>query len=140
MSKTRGDISFKTPTISKLNFSINENYDDNFSGNIKINLSTNIKVAEKNEEEEIYFSKLIIKTDSELESIPFNFLLEIEGLFYRERISDIDMETFAKRNTIAILYSYARPIISDIVAKSGFPPYNIPFMNFSELDLNEDDD
>ena len=136
MTTGRDDIGFEDPRLSLLNFHVNENYKGEFSGEVNIQLSMHTQRKE-NDDENVnrYFSAL--KLDIGEESIDFPFYCEIEmsGIFYRNENSNIDEESFANFNTAAILYSYARPIVSDIVSKSGFPPYNLPFMNFAEEDI-----
>lgn len=71
-------------------------------------------------------------------SVEYPFFIEttISAYFFLMKDSEMDEHTFVNHSTAAILYSYARPIISDMISKSGYPPFNLPFMNFTEMDLN----
>lgn len=141
MSEGRTDIGFENPFISELNFKINKDFIGDFDGDVNVELSLETKKEGKiDEETSVYLSKLNLIVGEITDYFPFYCEIEMSGRFFRKEYSDIKEEDFAKRNAAAILYSYARPIVSDIVSKSGFPPYNIPFMNFSDLDVDEDHD
>src|SRR5699024_6028119 len=125
----------------KLNFFINEKFNNEFNGEVKIEISMDTKKTNQETDDIfLYISTLCLKVGEKSDSFPFYCEIEMKGNFYRNELSNMEEEDFAKRSTAAILYSYARPIISDIITKSGFPPYNLPYMDFSDLDLDEDDD
>lgn len=141
MSTGRTDIGFDSPFISKLNYLINEDFNNEFNGEVKINLLMDTKKINQKKEEDVYLflSTLTLKVGEKSDSFPFYCELEIRANFYRSELSEMEEEDFAKRSTAAILYSYARPIISDIITRSGFPPYNLPYMDFTNVDLDHNE-
>lgn len=136
MTKGRNDIGFEDPKLSLLNFRKNSKFEGKFSGEVNIQLSMHTQMKESNSDgENRYLSTLKLIIGENSDTFPFYCEIEMSGIFTRDINSTIDEESFANFNTAAILYSYARPIVSDTVSKSGFPPYNLPFMNFSEEDI-----
>ena len=69
----------------------------------------------------------------QLEEVPFQFNMEIEGLFtWTEELGEKEelLETMLSQNAPAILYSYLRPLITLITVEADMPPLVIPLMNF----------
>ena len=68
-----------------------------------------------------------------MEEVPFQFNMEIEGLFtWTEELGEKEelLETMLSQNAPAILYSYLRPLITLITVEADMPPLVIPLMNF----------
>lgn len=140
MVKGRNDIKFSSPYISELKFLVNENFNGEFDGDLESNISINSDKIEEQEDKNIYLSSLKITLGKESEEYPFYIELKMSGKFHLFHDSDIDENNFLEYNAPAILYSYARPIVSDVITRSGFPPFNLPFMNFMELESKENKD
>ena len=63
------------------------------------------------------------------------------NLPYRNRYPefDISFETFLKENGLAILWSYIRPIVSDMITRGNeFPNFLLPVINIKKM-LEEKD-
>lgn len=136
MTQGRDDISFENPKLSLLNFHKN-NFSGEFNGEVNIKLSMHTQMEEIDSSDvNRYLSTLKLDIGENSDTFPFFCVIEMTGVFYRKIDSTIEEKDFANFNTAAILYSYARPIVSDVVSKSGFPPYNLPFMNFAEEDID----
>ena len=79
--------------------------------------------------------KIGIFTLQELGDAPFQIKVEIEGYFnWDEDLGENAalLETMLKQNAPAILYSYARPLITLITVEANMPPLVIPLMNFRD--------
>lgn len=136
MSGERYDIKFEDPKLNKMIFDINDNFsEEEYDGlnNMKYNL--NIKDISTNEQDETENSSLVIfnliigETSSKY---PFKVEIEYQSIFHWNETSDIEKNSFLKINAPAILYSYCRPIISNISNLSKYPSLNIPFYNFTD--------
>lgn len=141
MVKGRTDMGFKNPYVSRMNFEVNKDFMGDFDGDLDIRISMHTDKTDQQETKSFYLSSMTIELGEKNSDYPFIIEMEITADFFLESHSDIDENIFANHNTAAILYSYARPIISDMISKSGFPPFTLPFMNFTEMDLdyNEND-
>ncbi|WP_249275484.1 preprotein translocase subunit SecB, partial [Streptococcus pseudopneumoniae] len=66
----------------------------------------------------------------------FEIIVDIVGEFsfiYDETEFDIDFETFLKENGLAILWSYIRPIVSDMITRRNeFPNFILPVVNIKK--------
>lgn len=75
-------------------------------------------------------------------SMPFQVRCSIIGNFTYNPVEDntnIGIDTFVRRNAVAILYPYARAIIATLTTTSNeFPGYNMPTINVAKL-LTQDD-
>lgn len=137
MTTGRKDIGFNDPRLTNLNFHINKDFTGSYEGEVEIKISMYTqKDSADTEDITTYISTLKLDIGENSNNFPFYCELEMTGVFYRTADSPIEEQDFANFNTAAILYSYARPIVSDVVSKSGFPPYNLPFMNFAEADID----
>lgn len=67
----------------------------------------------------------------------FELIVDIVGEFsfiYDETEFDIDFETFLKENGLAILWSYIRPIVSDMITRRNeFPNFILPVVNIKKM-------
>ena len=77
------------------------------------------------------------------ETAAFEVIVDIVGEFtYQldESEFDISFETFLKENALAILWSYIRPMVSDLITRGNeFPNFILPVINVKQmLEENED--
>lgn len=136
----RTDMGFQNPYVSKMTFELNDGFSGEFDGELGLGLSLNAEQVDENEKENVYLSTMSITLGKRSKEYPFFIETKISAYFFLAKESEMDEHTFVNHSTSAILYSYARPIISDMISKSGFPPFNLPFMNFTEMDLNYNED
>ena len=65
----------------------------------------------------------------------FPFILEAEmaaQFRWAPETPNPTLDIWLSQNAPALLLSYLRPIVANTISATGFPPYNIPFMNFTE--------
>lgn len=67
---------------------------------------------------------------------PFRIDAEMTAQFTwdAESLDKALIDILLQQNAPALLLGYLRPIIADITMKSGLPPYQIPFMDFTSSD------
>lgn len=67
----------------------------------------------------------------------FELTVDIVGEFsfeYDDTEYDIEFETFLKENALAILWSYIRPMVSDLITRANeFPNFILPVINVKKL-------
>lgn len=102
------------------------------SSNINLDYKTDV-VIKKDEVNNrgIVTLNLILFDENFSNEAPFYLFLEIEGLFNWE--NDLDnVDEYLQVNAPAILLSYLRSITIQVTTMAGFPPLNIPLINFSK--------
>lgn len=122
---------FSDPKLRSLRFNVNENFlKEAYDGFVFTN-NVSKAILEENKEAIV---GLELKVGEDNEKYPFCIELEIYAKF------KCDDETMFNKlidtNAPAMLLSYARPIISLVTLQSGYPAFNLPFMNFT---IDEDD-
>ena len=121
-------ITFNSIALKKLNFERNcEGGIKDLSGNLSLNITATKKISE---DKKGLLIELKIETTHKSEDYPYSFDLEIEGIFSIKSPENFpDLEKFAEINASAILFPYAREVITNITTKSGCPPLILPPMN-----------
>lgn len=134
MQGTRNDIRFKHPTLNNISFITNKNFEpENFKGfnNLSVNLEIRVPEPEINDDKEEYLVTLDVKIGEQNNYYPFEINISYMAVFEWDGQSDIEKDDFLNINAPAILYSYCRPVISNITGLSEFPPLDLPFYNFT---------
>lgn len=122
--------------MTNLSFNINKEYEFKEELTLKINNDVKILQQENKDRREaaIILNLDIFKSD-EVNDVPFNLTIEIEGIFRwdeeLEKNNNI-LDIMLKQNAPAILYSYMRPIITLLTVEANMPPLVIPLMNFNQ--------
>lgn len=70
---------------------------------------------------------------------PFRIELKMEGLFSWDESLEGRIDEFMKVNAMAVLYSYARPIVTQLTTTANCSPLVLPMMNFT-LETEEQSD
>lgn len=124
---------FSNPSLMKLSYSINDNFNKDGNENINIEIKNEVEIgAGPEENSSVVILKLTIGAEDG--SAPFYIYAE-EAAAFRWEADKIDNELsdkLLKQNAPALLLSYLRPTISLITSASPFPTYDLPFMNFVE--------
>lgn len=132
-------LQFKNPKILKLNFELNNSFENNGSVNLDIGSKTSIKKGENNA---FVLLELKIFDKNSQVNYPFYMDISMEGEFFWDKSlkdQDINIDKLLKSNGPAILLSYIRPYISNITVGAGFPPLIIPLIDFTENECNIDE-
>ncbi|MBR3510988.1 MAG: protein-export chaperone SecB [Alphaproteobacteria bacterium] len=121
------DISFESPNVPELFFK-----QENNPAKLEMNIDINIKGSENN----LFMVDVITKVHSKIEKDNKTVFL-IESTYtgmvqYEEK----DEET--KKRTLLIdvptvLFPSIRAIVTRLVSESGFPPFNMPIVDFADM-------
>lgn len=122
------------PKLNRIDYQTNKNFA--FVKELQLEFSNDITItknAEEGSHEAVVLLKAGIFAEKQLDEVPFQFNMEIEGFFkWTEELAGKEnlLETMLKQNAPAILYSYLRPLITLITVEADMPPLVIPLMNF----------
>lgn len=118
---------FKEPSLQSLSFELNPDFQNN--DNIAIYERFNVKVS-KNKDNRSALVALTYEMNKE-KNIPFFVKAEIRSVFvWDTELENDTIDSLLEHNAPALLLGYLRPIVANLIANAGFPPYNIPFMDF----------
>lgn len=136
----KSGFQFTNPVITDLKFETNKNFilesvsDTELYNDLKININKNNEKPEALVELNIF-----IEPSEANKDWPFKINMVIVSLFSWDNTYDDELlNSLLSINAPALLLSYARPIISYITNNSRFPVYNLPFYNFTNIDVNND--
>ena len=129
----KSNFKFKNPKLTKLEFKVNQDYDNNSKSMLTLDIKDDIIVKRIDETSALVILKLQIFREEDFKDVPFIISIEMQGDFSWS--SDMDKEVvnaLLKQNAPAVLLSYMRPYITTVTTGSGYAPLILPFMNFVE--------
>ena len=117
------DVSFETPHSP-----------DVFGCDWKPDADVNLRSAVQDTEAGEYEVTLTVTVSVTLEG-KTAFLAEVQqaGLFYIVGVTSEELESLVGAYCPAILFPYAREMVSDLVIRGGFPPFILSPVNFDAL-------
>lgn len=129
---------FKNPVLKESLFIVNKNFKksdssvkQNFS--IETHATTPKDIQGNKRKATVSLSVKNFKGDKFSENIPFFMNISFESDFEWEKdgkkANEIDM---LKINGAALLFSYIRPLVSQLTSLAGFKQLNLPFIDFTE--------
>lgn len=122
----KSGFQFTTPKITELQFKSNKDFDPNKNFGIPITYKTRQKETGQ-------FSaniSLTMKIGLEESFYPFFILATIEAEFiWDENLNNKTIKELLDRNSIVLLISYLRPLISQTTVNAGYAPLNIPYLD-----------
>ena len=134
-------LQFKDYFLNEVWYRKNPNFDQtNSTINLQPELSAQILIKKS---ENLAYVNLVTKQGNiNFEDSAFEIIVDIVGEFtftLDETEFDIDFETFLKENGLAILWSYIRPIVSDMITRGNeFPNFILPVVNVKKM-LSDND-
>lgn len=121
---------FKEPSLLRLEFKINEEFENTGGEDVKIKLKVETRVN-KNENASQAFVVLCVTVGEETGKMPFYVYAEEAAWFkWQNEINEEAVGRLLEQNAPALLLSYLRPIIASITGSSSYSAYNMPFINF----------
>lgn len=76
---------------------------------------------------------IVLFDNVDINEVPFKVSLGVEGIFsWDGEIEEQTLESLLKINAAAILYSYARPMLTQLTVFSGFPALILPILDFTK--------
>ncbi|MCK5188909.1 MAG: protein-export chaperone SecB [Methylococcales bacterium] len=117
------DISFETPNSPKI-------FTEKWEPNVDFNLGTNVETLE----DELFEVSLSVTVTVKCNDLTA-YLVEVTqaGIFSLAGFSEQEMGPMVGSFCPNILFPYAREVISDMVAKGGFPQLLLAPVNFDAL-------
>lgn len=122
---------FSNPQLINIEFSGNENFDEELFEGFSVDNNVNIAILDEEETNEAQVSLSVIIGEKS-EKFPFYLSITMSAEFVCDKDKSEMFQRLLESNAPALLLSYARPIVSLITAQSGFPTLNLPFMNFAD--------
>ncbi|MCD8221832.1 MAG: protein-export chaperone SecB [Clostridiales bacterium] len=131
----KSKFQFTDPKLERLEFVTNTKYDkDKFDG-IVMESTTEVKSDDSNEA----YVALTLRIGNSEEGQPFSILVRMSADFsWEQNLEKGLVESLLRSNAPAALLSYIRPIVSMITTSSGYPALNIPFIDFTKNEIDEE--
>ena len=126
---------FSNPILKHLDFKLNDGFSK--SGKLDMDIKLNVNCNRETISDNVFGNTAVVTVTLEIgsqdNSTPFHIKAVEEASFkWSEEITDEKMiDNLLRQNAVALLISYARPIISSITAASPYPAYNLPYINLT---------
>ena len=120
------DFKFLGYRVSQFSMNIDDSV--TFSDDI---LSQEINIETNFSDEDRRFVELVLNIAITSETGKIQLHLQLKGAFKaNDKMSDKVFDTLARQNAPAILFPYARAIISNYTVQANLPPIILPVINF----------
>lgn len=133
-------LKFEDYFLREISYKRNHNFNNSENIDLTPELSAHILIDKKENIGTVNLKTVQGSLDNE--NSAFEIVIDIVGQFGFENDPtefDIPFETFLKENALAILWSYIRPMVSDLLTRGNeFPNYILPVINIRQL-LEEKD-
>ncbi|MHB9781505.1 preprotein translocase subunit SecB [Streptococcus sp. 10F2] len=128
-------LKFKDYFLNELSYKRNSNFDPSVEVlNLKPELSAAITIVG---DSKAYINLNTKQGDISLTDSAFELVVDIVGEFefdYDPSEYDIKFENFLTENGLAILWSYIRPMVSDMITRGNeFPNFILPVINIQKM-------
>lgn len=126
----------KSHRLKNADFALNTNFKP--EGKVELKIDVNKTIA-KHADKPIAEVLLTVSLFKDQTDVPFSCTIVYQGLFsWDKEVSADKVEQYLKCNAAAFLYSYVRPLVTQLTAMSNLPALTLPFMNFIE-DVKEEE-
>ena len=130
------EFQFSNPELTDLTFHINDSFNMPDSVNVPQRLTANMFA----DGDKSAIVKMTLRIGDETEEMPFYIEISMQSSFiWQDSIDFEKAKALIHNNGVAMLISYARPIIASITNSSRFPAYNLPFLAVRNFKNDEDD-
>ncbi len=128
------DFQFLGYRVSKVVFEVKDDYNPRLR-----DFSQSINMERRFLEDDKRFVEVVLNISLEDKNKDFSFFLSIKGGFQaHENMPEDLFQTMSKQNAPAILYPFARAIITNYTAQANIPPIILPALSFAEQKEIED--
>ena len=121
---------FQQPCLENIEFKLNLEFEPEESG-FEMENSFTVEV-DKNSENNMARVALTLNLNKNNNKAPFELTIKMASEFKWEKPDEEVAEELLKCNAPALLLSYMRPIVANIINSSGLPVYNLPFVDFTK--------
>ena len=131
------NVRSSSPKLVSFEYEVNENFEpkDDGQDSIRMDVSNKVDVLRHESFDNAFLVKhrVYIFDSSDFSEVPFRIrsIMTTEVTFDAECDEDLK-ENVLYNNAPAMMFSYLRPFISQVVTFSGFPALILPFMGFRD--------
>jgi len=123
--------------LKSTDFTLNTNFKSEGKVELKINVN---KTIERHADKPMAEVSLTLSLFKDQPDAPFECVIVYQGLFSWDKEVPTDkVEQYLKCNAAALLYSYLRPLVTQLTTMSNLPALTLPFMNFIEDENDKED-
>ena len=131
--KIKSVLNFINYKVNEVRFKENNGFNEN-EEDIEINFDVNAKYKKVDNNSLLVTLILEVFKDSEENNYPFSMYVELTGFFKIGEDIDPEIKDFIeKKNTVAILFPYARAIVSTYTASANIAPLILPPINVNNM-------
>lgn len=124
----RSKFQFSNPELEKIEFSLNQNFDEEKFDGIEMKSNIDVQVLDNNEAR----VQLTLNIGNVTDLQPFIIHIKMGANFmWEETINKEKVKQLLNINGPAVLLSYIRPLVANITNCSRYPVLNIPFIDFT---------
>lgn len=128
----KSQFQFTNPTLQMLNLRHNKEFCPSAEERIPVETSFSVQVGRNDADSTSAMVVLQFSMGKDQPAFPFTLEAEMVGHFKWDECLNPEMvNNLLSQNAPSLLLGYLRPIVSNIVLSAGFPPYTIPFMDFT---------
>lgn len=122
---------FSNPSLTKMEFCINEDFENSRDKEVKIAVNMGIQIDRSSTDNNARVS-LTLEIGKKDSADPFYVsATEMAEFRWPDALNNEMVEKLLNQNAPSLLLGYLRPIISQITAASPYNAYNLPFIDFS---------
>lgn len=134
MSENKGAIQFNNYRVVNVEFKLNKEFSwGKEEVDLDIQVESNIRVSEDRREMLVGLAISIFDDIEKSKVYPFSMKVQLEGYFTMQKAENSDDIENYYANALAILYPYARSIVSNFTASANIEPLILPTVNINSL-------
>lgn len=142
----KSQFQFTKPILDKVIFKVSDEQIE--AKNVQIQHEIGVRIEDLVENEKEKRVHLEVKLGSpkldtgeiDVDAFPFYIEVKMQATFLIGEIQDEGLvNELLQKNAPVLLLSYIRPIVHNLSSMSKFPPYDIPFLDFTSSDINEEE-
>lgn len=122
----KSSLKFKDYVVHNIEFRNNIEFTNK---EVKLDFDIDSEIDFVNENEFMLGLQLELFRDAEENDYPFNFKIEIIGMFEIEADTEQERMNYAEKNAVAILFPYVRALITTFTSASNVQPIILPPIN-----------
>ena len=132
MEAKKSDFQFKDPSLESLNFIKNEKFNME-KENVDMPISLRTTVERTMENMAMVGVEIIIGN----EESPFLLSALMTATFRWSSTEDDVVDALLHVNAPSLLVSYLRPVIANVTGASGYPSFNLPYLDMTENEAED---
>ena len=122
-------LKFNSYVVNNIEFKNNMNFSGG-STKIDFDIDSELEFSDKNNF--ILGLQVEVFRNAEVNNYPFNFKVEVLGMFEITADSEEEKMKFAEKNAVAILFPYVRALITTFTSATNVQPIILPAINVAK--------